>query len=1356
MTQKFPLFIKNFSTIISEKQELRGQFITMTTRGFNYEFIRQQLELADIKVLYDFQWEACFSGKQRQDKVVYTPTASGKTLIALIVSTLILGKGMRCVILEPTKRLIDQMYDRFKEWYHDTCTILRVSGDDRPPPKELETADILIITYESFNGLLAKHYEYPFLDQVGLIVVDELHNLGKNGRGARLETAIVNTKAWLRPRPHMIYLSATLGNAEELASWLDAQLIHTKERRSKLIVSSFGVSSSTVEQIERKKIFLFARLIKKTFEQPSYGDQRIKTVHIFCHTRKQVEQRAKKLQTFLKNYGLDLAVGYSHAGLSKEEQREAMRRLKKDKFPVFLSTIQYGEGVNFPIKRVIVADAEMFNPQQLMQLSGRAARPRHHRVGYADLIFVGNDQEILKQKEIQIVEGKLIIKENRIKSQARSSLADIVITLIARGSVSTNQLLRKLERHYFCHQYKTMLQDWFELMNAALMTQEEGLCPLNNEVYLLSLLRDAHKGSLPFDLKRLTRTFFKWVKKKATTHRVKNGELRLLLTPFTHDQLKDFKQQLKENLLARPKPDEPKKKKEGILRTLIKEGFIKRSGGRFSATDKGRWASQFLLPAKTAIRIKKFFATHHRSSEPEFSKQVIKLIGRSMRELSNTTRYTAQQYTAFITLLSQGSTITEAANRVKIRPGDAEVHRQTASWIAEASYDYLERSDPRAARVVKELTTKLNPENKEPEAERGNKGRKRRWYPKHRPKPYPGLQEAIYTIIKRHGLISYAQITSKVCKQYNRPVHYTTVVKHVTQLGIQGKIQLIARGQLRGRPKIYVADVNASIPEHLRLTCGSCSFFGINPMKDRRRSKRAHICVLNCKHNAQIGRRARNPYAAPKMGACEHHVKARELKKRKISALQETIDSTPCFICKPRGVVELPSSYMQYTVCPECSSSYHLTMNGDLVVKPGFRDLILEKLELLLGKPGNYVPRVKKTKVYIRRPKRNIRVKCGERLDIKKKRFAHILKDGRTTQRYLIGAIRHIIIEGGEVSQKVRKKYGKKLIDADSPEGTFFAQNKLTSQKQQLADELKHAAQRIRGTERGKLLAWQLVMSKNMGLANLILQFEKDGLLSPADAQELLSKLLDRVAYTFLYWRGNINNLRGLEGLVEGVAWELPKRLLLGTYFEIISRTLDRYIATVVLLGEAKARTPFSAALNAVYRYLNLYCRKALAEAGFSWVPDELVLHFKKTRRNFLGTVVDFREMFLPLFRFAFIFACIHGNFTKTDFRRRKTLERERFYHLTWNGHYKVEKLVNDILTQEVYYLKEYMTVKEAIRRCALQLKDFLLEKGHFIPFIYAPDKEPLQLMFERFQHLEGIYKPPKKGPPVTVRDLLP
>jgi len=130
--------------------------------------------------------------------------------------------------------------------------------------------------------------------------------------------------------------------------------------------------------------------------------------------------------------------------------------------------------------------------------------------------------------------------------------------------------------------------------------------------------------------------------------------------------------------------------------------------------------------------------------------------------------------------------------------------------------------------------------------------------------------------------------------------------------------------------------------------------------------------------------------------------------------------------------------------------------------------------------------------------------------------------------------------------------------------------------------------------------------------------------------------------------------------------------------------------------------------------------------------------------------------MFLPLFRFTFILACIDGKFTKADFKMRKTLERERFYHLTWNGHYKVERLVGDILNQKIYYLDEYMTVKEAIRQCALKLKGFLLEKKRFVPFIYAPDKQALLLMFERFQHMEGIYKPQKKGPPVTVRDLLP
>ena len=56
------------------------------------------------------------------------------------------------------------------------------------------------------------------------VVVDEIHLLNDPGRGPTLEVLITLLRKTL-PTLQLIGLSATIGNPEELAAWLEAKLI---------------------------------------------------------------------------------------------------------------------------------------------------------------------------------------------------------------------------------------------------------------------------------------------------------------------------------------------------------------------------------------------------------------------------------------------------------------------------------------------------------------------------------------------------------------------------------------------------------------------------------------------------------------------------------------------------------------------------------------------------------------------------------------------------------------------------------------------------------------------------------------------------------------------------------------------------------------------------------------------------------------------------------------------------------------------------------------------------------------------------------------------------------------------------
>ena len=81
--------------------------------------------------------------------------------------------------------------------------------------------DLLILTTEKLDSLL--RHRVTWLTDVKTVVIDEIHLLNDPTRGPTLEVILTLLKTMLTPQ--LIGLSATIGNPQELASWLDATLV---------------------------------------------------------------------------------------------------------------------------------------------------------------------------------------------------------------------------------------------------------------------------------------------------------------------------------------------------------------------------------------------------------------------------------------------------------------------------------------------------------------------------------------------------------------------------------------------------------------------------------------------------------------------------------------------------------------------------------------------------------------------------------------------------------------------------------------------------------------------------------------------------------------------------------------------------------------------------------------------------------------------------------------------------------------------------------------------------------------------------------------------------------------------------
>ena len=87
--------------------------------------------------------------------------------------------------------------------------------------------DMIIATAEKMDSLL--RHRSPWIKNLTVLIVDEIHLLNDVGRGPTLEILITLLRQLVK-NMQLIGLSATIGNEKELSEWLDANLVEDSWR----------------------------------------------------------------------------------------------------------------------------------------------------------------------------------------------------------------------------------------------------------------------------------------------------------------------------------------------------------------------------------------------------------------------------------------------------------------------------------------------------------------------------------------------------------------------------------------------------------------------------------------------------------------------------------------------------------------------------------------------------------------------------------------------------------------------------------------------------------------------------------------------------------------------------------------------------------------------------------------------------------------------------------------------------------------------------------------------------------------------------------------------------------------------
>ena len=335
--------------------------------------------------LLPVQYLAIREGVLRDENMlVVSATGSGKTLVGELAGVPKALNGKKFLFLTPLVALANQKYRDFKKRYGPLglkvaikvgMNRIKAKGELKLPNSNIADADIVVGTYEGIDFLI-RSGQSDALNDLGLVLIDEIHTISDEERGLRLNGLIKRIEN-IFPNAQVIGLSATIKNPKALADDFNMKLVEYKERPVPLerhIVFARG-------DVQRR--ILIRKLVQREYYSTSSKGFKGQTL-IFTNSRR----KTHKIANFLSGKGIN-ASAY-HAGLSYFKKEKIEKDFSKGKIAAVVTTAALAAGVDFPASQVIFESLLMGNkwisPNEFSQMLGRAGRPSYHDRGVIYLI----------------------------------------------------------------------------------------------------------------------------------------------------------------------------------------------------------------------------------------------------------------------------------------------------------------------------------------------------------------------------------------------------------------------------------------------------------------------------------------------------------------------------------------------------------------------------------------------------------------------------------------------------------------------------------------------------------------------------------------------------------------------------------------------------------------------------------------------------------------------------------------------------------------------------------------------------------------------------------------------------------
>ena len=340
-------------------------------------------------------WPAIKAGRHT---LIAAPTGSGKTLAAFLaaIDDLVrqgleapLADGTQVIYVSPLKALSNDIHKNLEAPLAGIREQLRRSGladvDIRTwvrtgdtPVAERERMrrrppHILVTTPESLYVLLGSQSGRAMLANARSVIVDEIHAVAPNKRGAHLALSLERLAALCGDRLQRIGLSATQNPIEAVAHFLAGAAADGKPAAEVAVIDaghqrqrdlSLEVPGSPLEAVMSNEVWkdVYARLTELIAEH--------RTTLVFVNTRRMAERIARELTDRLG----EKAVTTHHGSMAKELRLSAEQRLKRGELKALVATASLELGIDIGDVNLV---CQIGSPRSISTFLQRVGRSGH-------------------------------------------------------------------------------------------------------------------------------------------------------------------------------------------------------------------------------------------------------------------------------------------------------------------------------------------------------------------------------------------------------------------------------------------------------------------------------------------------------------------------------------------------------------------------------------------------------------------------------------------------------------------------------------------------------------------------------------------------------------------------------------------------------------------------------------------------------------------------------------------------------------------------------------------------------------------------------------------------------------------